>query len=84
MMPPQMVIPNPMGGTPSTPTGMGQFPLTMAPPRLGFNPNPYGLPNLPVNPFPGQEADSVSSDGRQIRVQYSQVTGCWELLRYLN
>ena len=69
MMPPQMPMP---------------MPPMMAPPRPVFGPNPYGFPNLPVNPFPGQEADSISADGRQIRVQYSQVTGCWELLRYLN
>ena len=77
MIPPQMPMPMPVP--------MPQ--MTMPHPQMGGTPctpmNPYGMPGLPGNPYPNQELDTVNHDGRQIRVKYSPVTGCWELVRFL-
>ena len=77
MIPPQMPMPMPM------PTPQ----MAMPHPQMGGTPctpmNPYGMPGLPGNPYPNQELDTVNHDGRQIRVKYSPVTGCWELVRFL-
>ena len=79
MIPPQMPMPMPM----PMPTPQ----MAMPHPQMGGTPctpmNPYGMPGLPGNPYPNQEVDTVNHEGRQIRVKYSPVTGCWELVRFL-